>query len=141
MKMWTGGAVSLSCVVSGADTNYILFFKLCEFTKQMDEGRHLLIKLKNGSIITLQNIIEIGPEDYTITVNGECLIFPAYPIPKDELLSIINDNVVKIRIETNTEMLDRNITGKMSKILKEDFLLINKALKEPKEKKSIYSDF
>ena len=140
-KLLSGGAISLICSTSAVDTLYMISLMLNEGKQQIDEGRKLLLKLEDGSILTLVNIKEIGVGDYeirTVYHSTEYLTYPAYPVTKDELFRIINGNVVKIRIETNLELLDRTIRETISENLSEDYNLINKKLKE---KKTIYSDF
>lgn len=136
-KMTTGASIALGCVVKESDTTYMLCLRLSEYGKTMEKGRKLLIKLDDNSIITLVNVNNIGSSDYN-RVGSEYQTFPIYPISKEDLFSIINGEVVKIRIETDIDLIDRDIRGTMSGALREDYNLINKKLKE---NKTIYSDF
>lgn len=136
-KMMTGASVSLCCFVKESDTTFMLKLRLSEYGKSMALGRKLLIKLRDNTIITLDNVNDIGPYDYT-RVGGELQTFPTYPITKEELLKIIDGDVIKIRIETDVDLIDRDIRGTMSDALREAYELICRKLAV---KKSIYSDF
>lgn len=141
-KMMSGGAVSLYCIADDVDTTLYLSLMLNEQKIEIDEGRKLIIKLGDGTILTLENVKKIGPLDYetrTVYNSVEYLVFPRYYVSREDVIQMINKGVVKIRIETDLDNLDREIkTTKMSDALKTSLSNIDKALSI---KKDIYSDF
>ena len=141
-KMFSGGAVSLCCSANDTDTVFAISLMLNEQKQEIDEGRKLLIKLNDGTILTLENINKIGPLDYEVrrVYNSvEYLVYPMYYVSREDIMQMINKGVVKLRIETDTDNLDREIKQtKMSDALKTGLSNIEKALVV---KKDIYSDF
>ncbi len=111
---------------------------------QIDKGRKLLVKLNNGAIITLENATKIGPLDIETWKGAynmvEYRVYPMYQVSRLDLLRMINEDVEKIRIETDeAENLDYTIKrSKMSDALYEGLKNIEQALSV---KKDIYSDF
>ena len=140
--MLSGGALSLCCNASSTDTIYMISLMLNEGKQQIDVNRKLLIKMEDGSIITLSNISKIGPSDYEIRTGGvvtEYIVYPSYPVSKEDLLRMINNDVIKIRIETDIDYIDRNINGSgWSNSLQMGLSVIEKNLKI---NKTIYTDF
>ena len=145
-KMFSGGAVALCCDYNQQtnDTTFYITLLLNEPNPpQIDKGRKLLVKLNDGDIITLENAKKIGPLDYEtrkVYKTVEHIVYPMYQVSRLNLLRMINQNVEKIRIETDgAENLDYSIKrSKMSDALYEGLKNIEQALSV---KKDIYSDF
>ncbi len=141
-KMVSGGALSLCCIATESDTTFYLSLMLNEQKLEIDEGRKLIIKLGDGTILTLENSKKIGPLDYEIRQvfsSIEYLVYPMYYVSHDDLRLMIDNGVVKLRIETDMDNLDREIKPtKMADILATGLSNIEKALTV---KKDIYSDF
>lgn len=137
----SGVGMSMCCVASETDTVWGIQLRVIEKV-QIDKGRKLLIKLSDNSIITLENVKEIGPVDYETYVGENYTIYYVYPLyytSKDELLNMIQTGVEKIRIETNIGYIDRMVKGKMmTEALRKGIDNIEEALSV---KKDIYSDF
>lgn len=137
----TGIGMSLSCVASNNDTTWGI--QLCVHEKvQIDEGRKLLIKLSDNSIITLENIEQIGPLDYETYIGANITVYSVYPlyyVSKNNLLTMLQIGVEKIRIETNIDYIDRMVKGKtMVDVLRAQYDNIQEALSKTKD---IYTDF
>ncbi len=103
----------------------------------------MLIKLSDGEIITLENEKEIGPLDYETFFLSNRIIYvvqPCYYLSKENILSIIEKGIVKIRIETNIDVKDRTEKDckRFNKLLAKGYNNIVEALKI---KKDLYSDF
>lgn len=141
-KLTTAGAVSLYCIAKESDTIFGISLLLNEQKPEIDEGRKLLVKLGDESVITLENVRKIGPLDYEtrrVYNSVEYIVYPLYYASKDDVLQMINKGVTKLRIETDIENLDRNIkSSKMSDALRNGLSNIEKALSV---KKDLYSDF
>jgi hypothetical protein len=146
-KMFSGGSIALCCDYNSQsnDTTYYIIMKLTEQNPpQIDKGRKLLVKLNNGAIITLENATKIGPLDIETWKGAynmvEYRVYPMYQVSRLDLLRMINEDVEKIRIETDeAENLDYTIKrSKMSDALYEGLKNIEQALSV---KKDIYSDF
>lgn len=128
---WSSAAamnLSYTLTASG-DENYQITLCLNEGKMQFDEGRKLLIKFKDNSIMELINCDHIGPADYKYSVNKystSYFTFPKYNVTVDEIQKIASGEVVKIRIENNIEYFDREIKkNKFSKAVKNAFDAIN----------------
>lgn len=141
-KLVSAGAVSLCCIASENDTIFGISLLLNEQKPEIDEGRKLLVKLGDGSVITLENVKKIGPLDYEtrrVYNSVEYLVYPLYYASKEDVIQMINKGVTKLRIETDLENLDRDIkSSKMSDALRTGLANIEKALSV---KKDLYSDF
>lgn len=97
----------------------------------MDKGRKLLLKQKTG-IIELENSIQINADDCVCVEFGKSIftgniwvIRPQYPLSQDIIQLLLSDNVEKLRIETNFNLLDRNAVR-----FKKNFTDLYKALNE-----------
>ena len=137
----SGVGMSLYCVAHGSDTNYYLNFRVVE-KAQIDTGRKLLLKLSDGNIITLENSKKIGPLDYDSYVGEYQVIYwviPTYLISREDIVRIIEQGVVKIRIETDTDSIDRDVkASRIKDVLKKCLRNIDETMQK---KKDIYSDF
>ena len=126
----------------------------------IDEGRKLLLKLSDSTIIVLQNLSKIDVFDnkseitrlssgYTYTTH---FVFPTYPISEKDLQRIMDLEVCKIRLEYDTgdytiaedkkeykgKLKKALHTNNFSTIIRTAYQNIQKAFYE---KKDIYSDF
>lgn len=141
-KMFSGGAAALYCIANESDTTFYISLMLNEQKPEIDEGRKLLVKLSDETILTLENAKKIGPFDYEtrqVYNSIEYLVYPMYYVSRDDIMQMINKGVVKLRIETDIDNLDRDIKKtKMSDILETSLSNIDDALTV---KKDIYSDF
>lgn len=118
---------------------YFLSLTLNEGQLTIDEGRKLLIKFNDDSTMELENSKKIGIADYEAGYKGSKLFSPKYIITEEQIHKIIDSNVVKIRIETDTDFKDRNISNNtLSKNLKKFYEGIKKAKSVPN---NIYEGF
>lgn len=143
-KMGYGTSVSLYCGTSGDVFLWYISLNIpyYESHPQIDKGRFLLLKLKNGDIIELKNDTEVGPADYTYEVGKYSTIYhvrPSYDLTEDNIKAIIDNDVVKLRIETNLGQTDIEVNkNRFSKAIKTSYELIKERLTVKKDK---YSDF
>lgn len=141
---WTNAAafnLSYTLKVNGEET-YEITLCLNEGKMQFEEGRKLLIKFKDDSMMELKNNKKVGPTDYkyqTSRTGTSYFTFPHYSITEEEIQKIIDGEVVKIRIENDIEYFDRDIKkNKFSKAMKNAY----EAIKAKKETKNdVYEGF
>lgn len=135
---------NLDCIIlAEGDTSFFLGLIIQEDTRlRIDEGRKLLIKFEDGTLMELMNFTRIGPGDYTYSVSSSSVSYymrPFYSITQEQIKQLMTKRASKIRIEHDIDVIDRNITAeKMSNGISEAYTIIMKALKTPK---TIYSDF
>ena len=133
---------SLCCYAGSSDTTWALSYYLNEKC-EIDEGRKLLIKLSDDQIITLENAKKIGPLDYESDYYSgrmHYIVYPFYYIEKDDLLSIISKGMVKVRVETNIDLIDWD--EKRCKRVTESLIKEYKNISDLLQvKKDLYSDF
>lgn len=141
---WTNAAafnLSYSLKVNGEES-YEITLCLNEGKMQFEEGRKLLIKFKDGSMMELKNNQKIGPADYkyqTSSSGTSYFTFPHYSVTEEEIQKIIDGEAIKIRVENDIEFFDRDIKkNKFSKGLKNAY----EAIKAKKETKNdVYEGF
>lgn len=108
----------------------------------IDEGRKLLLKKKDGSIIELVNNTEIGVADYDYEVTKygtNYYVRPDYMVTEAQIKEIIDGDIVKIRVETNLGYFDRDIKkNKLSKGLEKQYQAVLGAIAE---EKTVYDGF
>ena len=112
-------------------------------TLSMDKGRKLLLKQKNG-IVELENSVQINADDCVCIEYGKSIfadniwvIKPQYVLSQETIQMFLSEDVKKLRIETNTNYLDRN-----SVRFKKNFTDLYNALTERIAKPaSIYDGF
>lgn len=122
--------------------HYEILFSLNEGKMQFDEGRKLLLKFKDGSVMELSNTEVIGPADYKYSVTKygtNYYTYPSYKVTEEQLKQIISGEVVKIRIENNIEYFDREIKkNKFSKAIQQSYEAI---LSKKQVKNDVYTNF
>jgi len=141
----TDASISLSCVKTENICQYCI--NVFIFTNNdISKGNKLLLKLDNNEILTLAADTDAETENLMTTQN----VFGAitgktdithipYTITIEQLQKIINNKVVKVRVETTLDAFDGKVYGnKFSKTIQEDYSLIQGALSQ---QKSIYDDF
>ncbi len=97
-----------------------------------------MMKTDSGMIVELTNLFYVGPGSYE-DVYPNVVAAAYYEMTEEQINQIIKGNIVKIRIETDSKMIDHNLnSNQLSSGLKEKYETIKVALKE---KKSVYSDF
>lgn len=142
-KLTSCGFARLNCVIdSNGEENYFLGLTLNEGIMTFNKGRKLLLKFQDDSIMELENIEEIELTDNKLEQSlshSFYLVYPEYPVTKEQIQNIINNEIVKIRIENNSEYFDRNIKkNKFSKGIKSAY----EDIQEKKlTKKDIYEGF
>ncbi len=130
-KGWTNaGAFNLCYTLKvNGEEDYDMTLCLNEGKMQFEEGRKLLLKFKDGSMMELKNHEKIGPTDYKYQVSSigtSYFTFPKYILTVEEIQKIIDGEVIKIRIENDVEFFDRDIKkNKFSKGMKKAFESIN----------------
>lgn len=132
----------LGCISSQNGKQYQLHMNISEGKLQIEKGRKILFKFDDGSILELSNIERIGPADYTYSVSQygtTYYVHPTYSITEEQIQQIINGKVVKVRIEHDVDVVDKEIKkNKFAKHLKEAYDSILTALQTNKD---IYTGF
>lgn len=104
----------------------------------IDKGRKMLFKSESGKIFTLENTKEIRPIDYEYTRYG-VFTYPSYTVTEEDIKNLINEKIVKVRIETNTGYIDKDLKPKK---FKQNLEEMYNALKEAKQKAAgVYDGF
>lgn len=140
----SAAAFRLACFVSSKrDTTFVLMLTLNEGKMQIDEGRKLLIKFDDNSIMELSNITRIGPADYEYRVTKygtDYYVQPAYAITEKQIHELMTKKAVKVRIEHDIDQIDRELSdlNKLGKGITAAYESIKEALGKSK---NIYSDF
>lgn len=135
---------NLKCIMlKEGDTTFFLGLTLVEKEKiQIDKGRKLLIKFDDGSIMELSNFTRIGPGDYQYSVSSGSVSYyfmPQYTITEEQITKLSNKKVIKIRIEHDIDVIDRDITArKLNNGISEAYAAIIETLRT---RKTIYTDF
>ncbi len=142
-KLVSAAGFHLSYVLlSSGNEFWYIQLTLNEGKYTMDKGRKLLIKTDKDEIIELENYKVIGPADYEYNVTRygtDYYIKPGYNISEEQIKQLCSSNVVKIRIETNIENIDREIKPKkFAKAIKEMYDAICKA---KSQSKTVYDGF
>ncbi len=138
-----GAALQLAYVKSSTDDEqYLIRLTFNEFKMQIDEGRKLLIKFSDDSIMELRNATKIGPADYDYSVSHgitDYFVSPSYLVTEEQLEEMASKNVVKIRVETNTGSFDREIKkNKFSKAVDATYNTMKRALSV---ERNVYTGF
>ena len=119
---------NVGCIAHNENKSFYITFNICDKyrTVNIEKGRKLLVKLENDSIIESYN-------EFSHSTNS------SYLLSEEQIKKILNGNVVKIRIERDVDVIDKEIRkNKFSKRVKEAYDNIIKALQTSKD---IYSDF
>jgi hypothetical protein len=140
---WTTAASAslVTTIAPGGDTT--MFLKLClnEGKLTIDEGSALLLKLGNGNTLELKSN-KVGLADYNYYVSKfgtSYFVYPTYVITEEQIQEIIDNDVVKIRIQWTGGTIDKEIKKKkLSKMLSHTFPALKAAAVQ---QKSIYDDF
>lgn len=107
----------------------------------MDEGSALLLKLGNGTTLELKSN-KVGPMDYDFVATGigsTYFVNALYEITEDLIQQIIENDVVKIRVQWTGGTFDKDIKKqKMSKHLSNVYPAIKETLSK---EKSLYDGF
>lgn len=135
-------SVGISYIINSVDTTIFLNFTL-EDRGILEEGRKLLIKFKDDSILELENIIgqtaRILPGRIGMLGGPVWGLRPRYVLTQKQLDELCTKEVVKLRFEQNDDVLDYKIRrNKFTKILhkcREAILHADEARKE------IYNNF
>jgi hypothetical protein len=97
------------------------------------------LKLENDEVI------ELKAKSHSETIKNwvftvlQTITFTNYSISEDQIQKIIENNVVKVRVETSIDYFDGKVYGtKFSKTIANDYKLIKKALEK---EISVYEDF
>lgn len=125
------------------DTIFIMMLTLNEGKLQIDEGRKLLIKFEDESVMELSNFTRIGPADYQYEVTSDgtnYYVIPWYLITRKQIHELMTKKAVKVRIEHNVGQIDCELTdlNRLSKGMTAAYESIKDALSK---NKNIYSDF
>lgn len=124
-------------------TDFYLSVKMSNVT--FPKSGVFLIKTSQGEIIELSQISEKYETKSTHYIPHMGFIEQGtgiYPVNQDILNKLKKDGISKIRIETSTEVIDREYKEKTTEKYKKEFTYIyNLIMNTLSEKKDIYSDF
>lgn len=138
------GDLGLKSVTENGNTEYFVNLTLTNNTiTEISKGRKLLLKLKNGEIIILENTVDIcekANKSIEGTQNSKFYyISPSYKVSENDLKKIANGEVVKVRIDKNYGNRDVEINNNaFSSKIKAYYDNIKEA---QKVKKTFTSDF
>lgn len=133
-KVSTG--LSISCIQIDDSITYRLSIKIIALTPLAIEPESvLLLRFGNDSIAQLNTSIEYSDKigEYSSLLKmREYTIYPTYDISEELIKTIAKYGIKKIRIETNLENIDRELSNKKTKetakFLGGEYTLIQEAL-------------
>ena len=122
---------------------YCITLTLNEGQMTIAKGRKLLLKFKDESVMELENVREIELIDNKLEhsrTTSYYLVYPQYVVTEEQLDKIMNNEVIKLRIENNVEFLDRTIKkNRFSQGIKKAYEDIQNQLKSTNN--SLYENF
>ena len=136
----------LTCISTPDTTAYRLQLIIYQKNKiQIEKGRKVLFKYDDGSITELDNDNKISFQDAHFSTYGpygnlvRYFIVASYVITPEQINSLINGKVVKIRIEHDVDVLDYELKkNRFAKNLNTAYESIMQALNK---KRDVYSGF
>lgn len=140
--MYTNFTSGAACKINYTNVDgffsYNLFIHMNEGNITIPQGAKLLLKLNNGEVITIATFKEFYSQLHDYYYDTDAI----YEISYSDLLKISENSVVKVRIETATGFIDRDIKGNMISLgVKNTLPFIIRAAQEEPEEKDIYSNF
>ena len=132
----TDGGIELQCYQNMNIKEIKLYHLVIYHYFDIEEGSRLLLKMENDSIMELRSMLHSFTIDRSFT-------YTIYSVSEEQLQELMNNNVVKIRVETESGNKDSKVYGKMfSKTIAKDYKLIEETLlKEVPKEKTFYDDF
>lgn len=135
---WTDAAISLDIWTLDDWKNYsICVYLFAEVS--IEKGAKMLLKLDNDEII------ELVAKDNSETIRNvvfpvvQIITFVNFSTSESQLQKIMDNKVVKVRVETSIDKIDGDVYGnKFSKTISDDYKLIEKTLQK---KNTIYDNF
>lgn len=121
---YNSSAVGLRCFIFGSDTTFAIsmMLRFPSNVPSIDAGNVMLLKLSNKSVFTLKNSSSVSQMDAVLGVKSYHDVFLSYDISETDLIRLMDVGVKRIRIETNSGLIDYNISrNKMSKSLEEAY--------------------
>jgi hypothetical protein len=110
----------------------------------IEQGRLLLIKLKNGDVIELKNRYTLDKADCEVRVIQHQYAvetvyeqYPEYEITKDQMMKMFSIGTEKMRVETDVEYNDYS-AGRLGNFVKDAYKEISEQCKKNND---IYYDF
>ena len=140
-KTLTDGGIALWCA-QNEDFKEVKQYSIViyyYFDTDIEEDSRLLLKMRDGSIIELK----CRAHSTTMRLGLAAITFAEYLVSEEQLQEIMNNNVVKIRVETEFSNNDSKVYGKMfSKTIAKDYKLIEDTLtKEVLKEETFYDNF
>ena len=135
---WTDAAISLDLMTLGDLKKYsICVYLFAEVN--IEKGAKMLLKLENDEIIELvANSKSETIRNLVFTVL-QIITFADFSVTESQLQKIMENKVVKVRVETSIDNIDGAVYGnKFTKTIIDDYKLIEKTLQK---KNSVYDDF
>lgn len=97
----------------------------------------LLFKFKDGSVHELNAVKSFSADaDSDFWDNPDYILYPFYDLDEEDIKTLLNNEVIKVRIQMNTSYIDHEVKG-FSKKFKKSYELIDDAMKvdnRPQEK-------
>lgn len=133
----TDAAISLDVVEYGKKDYSICIYLFADLN--IDKGSKLLLKLDNEEIIELEADLDSETIRNVIFTTVQIITFTNYKVTEEQIHKIIENNVIKVRMETSYDYFDAKVyKNKFSKTIYNNYLLIEDALQE---EISIYDNF
>ena len=135
-------SVSISATVLNSNNSKVTIYTLgmlltAQYDIKIPEGGKILIKLSNDEIISLQNNKEASDPVGELVPGTSTIIHytrPNYTINEDQLNKIASIGVKKIRIETNSDAIDKEFKkDKMGAIIKNQYAIVKDKISKDKK--------
>jgi hypothetical protein len=121
-----------TCRIRSIDKKVVLdlFFNGDMEVYTMEEGAPVMLKFKNGEIVTLNNIQTAVSEYFTATISTTTTIShftlkPSVNMSADDLHKCQTDLIEKVRFVTTTGYIEREVKSKKALSVQKMFNLIN----------------
>lgn len=133
----TDAAISLDVIEYGKKDYSICVYLFDDLN--IYKGSKLLLKLDNDEIIELESNLDSKTVRNVIFTVVQTITFTSYMVTEEQIHKIIENNVVKVRMETSYDYFDAKVyKNKFSRTIENDYILIENALQE---EISIYDNF
>ena len=87
-----------------ADNTFAIIFPITtDHYIVLPAGKRAIIKQANGNVVTLENVHNIDKSDNSRSLDDRFTVYPEYAVSAKQLAELKRSEVVKIRLETDTD--------------------------------------